>query len=181
MKLQKQDRQGVRTPAELEQKYDLGGMSPSSVRDYAKLARSVEQLNTTLAQFMGATNTSISKLIQEVSDMKTSLSDFMTYVDEKFEEYHPTFSITYNLTNCVSSNESKTIAEGEAYAAVISCEDGLTLTYVNILMGSENITDAACVRTESGTVEINIASVTEHVVITAEATTGKDSTEGVDV
>jgi hypothetical protein len=163
--MRKQDRQGVRTPADLERKYPLGNIPSGQATNNAMLAKQVEQLTTTLAQFMGRTNGTLADLSQAVEDLRT-------YVEEKFATLHPdpsvTHSIVNNLSGCTSSNTSATITQGSAYVASISCDEGLTITNVSVIMGTRDITASVCTYTGSGTVNISIASVIGDIVITAE-------------
>lgn len=53
--MSKQDRQGVRTPADIERKYNLGDIGNSTV-DLIKHATKLEQLSQTLTQFIANTN-----------------------------------------------------------------------------------------------------------------------------
>lgn len=71
------------------------------------------------------------------------------------------YSITNNLTNCVSSNGSTSVAQGNSYSATITANDGYELKSVSVTMGG------TAVSVSSGT--INIASVTGDIVITAVA------------
>lgn len=53
--MKKQDKCGVRTPSELERKYDFGSVFNGEV-SYAALSKQINLLNQTLAQFMTNTN-----------------------------------------------------------------------------------------------------------------------------
>ena len=74
------------------------------------------------------------------------------------------YSVTSNLTDCTSSNSTKSIAEGESYSATISVNDGYALSSVVVTMGGTDISSTAV----SGNT-ISIASVTGDIVITAVA------------
>lgn len=155
--MSKQDRQGVRTPEQLERKYDFGGKDSSDKQNFAKLSRQVERLSTTLTQFVSSTN--------------AALEDLRADIDKNFKKFHPEafiFAITNNLVNCVTSSDAVEIVGGEAYTAVISGVDGAVITSLVVLMGGEDITDSVCIYSDSGTAEINITSVTGDIVITAE-------------
>lgn len=58
--MSKQDRQGVRTPADIERKYDLGGMASNLGSQVS--ADDLNRLNQTLAQYTARTNALISEL-----------------------------------------------------------------------------------------------------------------------
>lgn len=75
-----------------------------------------------------------------------------------------TYTITNNLTNVTSSNGARTISDGSPYVATITANNGYELESVVITMGGKDITSTAY---SNG--NINIASVTGNVVITAKA------------
>lgn len=75
------------------------------------------------------------------------------------------YSVTNNLTNCTNSNSTKTVVEGESYTAVISPISGYKLSSVSVTMGGQ------AVSVSGG--NINIASVTGDIVITAVAVEDK--------
>ena len=60
--MSKQDRQGVRTPADIERKYDLELLAGQGERSNEKLLQQINLLNQTLAQFMATTNGKIEEL-----------------------------------------------------------------------------------------------------------------------
>lgn len=158
--MKKQDRQGVRTPADLERKYPLGNTHSDS-RNYTALARQMEQLSTTLAQFIGETKASLNALSEDVRTLS-----------EKVEELaNPTvkYSITNDLTNCTNSNTLETIAEGESYSAIIISDEGYYLSSVQVLMDYVDITGSCRVYQGSGTFEMQIESVSGDIIIIAEA------------
>ena len=76
-----------------------------------------------------------------------------------------TYTITYNLTNCSSSNTATTITEGEAYSSTISCTSAYMLQQCRVTMGGTYITAFSQTGSRKGT--ISIASVTGDIVITA--------------
>jgi hypothetical protein len=59
--MKKQDRQGVRTPADVERKYNLGRIL-SAQGSSPKLELQIQQLSQTLAQFIAKTNIEIEEL-----------------------------------------------------------------------------------------------------------------------
>lgn len=75
------------------------------------------------------------------------------------------YSITNTLTNCVSDNSATQAIEGDSYSATISANSGYELSSVAVTMGGTDITVDAV----SGG-NINIANVTDNIVITAVAT-----------
>ena len=74
------------------------------------------------------------------------------------------YSVTNNLTNCVSSNSAVQVVEGESYAAAITANSGYELESVLVTMGGADVSATAV----SGG-NITIASVTGDTVITAVA------------
>ena len=75
------------------------------------------------------------------------------------------YSITNNLTNCTSSNNTTTIEKNGSYTATITANSGYGLESVTVTMGGIDITSTAY---SNGTITIN--SVTGNIVITATAT-----------
>lgn len=61
--MSKQDRQGVRTPADIERKYNLGSLGEQTGQQSEQL----NKLNQTLNQFMATTNAEIERLSKNVA------------------------------------------------------------------------------------------------------------------
>lgn len=74
------------------------------------------------------------------------------------------YSVTNKLTYCINSNSATSVANGGSYSATISANSGYEMKSVTVTMGGTNITSSAV----SGG-NINIASVTGNIVITAVA------------
>lgn len=74
------------------------------------------------------------------------------------------YSVTGNLSNCVSSNSAVSVAQGDSYKTTITAVSGYALESVTVTMGGVDITAQAV----SGG-SISIAGVTGDVVITAVA------------
>lgn len=72
-----------------------------------------------------------------------------------------TFTVTNNLTNVTTNNNSTEILEGTAYKATLTASSGYELDTVTVTMGVD------AVDVSGG--EINISSVTGNIVITANA------------
>lgn len=85
-------------------------------------------------------------------------------IGELVKDTNTYYSITNNLTNCTNSNSATQVVEGESYSATITANSGYELESVTVTMGGVDITATAV----SGT-EINIASVSGDIVITAVA------------
>lgn len=81
------------------------------------------------------------------------------------------YSIKNNLTNCTNSNSATTIAEGESYSATITANSEYELKSVSVTMGG------SAVSVSGG--NINIASVTGNIVITAVAEEIQNEPENV--
>jgi len=60
--MSKQDRQGARTISDLERKYEFEAISGHGENSFSGLARQINSLNQTLAQFMATTNGNITEL-----------------------------------------------------------------------------------------------------------------------
>ncbi len=71
------------------------------------------------------------------------------------------YSVTKNLTNCTINNSVTQVVEGGSYSATISANSGYTLDSVNVTMGGSPVSVSGG--------NINIASVTGDIVITAVA------------
>ena len=80
------------------------------------------------------------------------------------DEVENTYSITYNLTNTISSNNSAVIVEGEAYNSTITAKSGYLLDSVTVIMGGVDISSTAY---DSGVISID--TVTGDIIITSNA------------
>lgn len=76
------------------------------------------------------------------------------------------YSITNSLTNVSNSNGATSIREGRSYSATLSLAQDASLDSISITMGGVDITSSAW---DASTMAINIASVTNNIVITAVA------------
>lgn len=75
-----------------------------------------------------------------------------------------TYTITYNLTDCTTSNNAKRIDANTKYSATITATTGHTLNSITVTMGGVDVTSSVV---NNNTITIN--SVTGNVVITAKA------------
>ena len=75
-----------------------------------------------------------------------------------------TYTITNNLTNVSSDNDSASVTAGESYTATLTAADGYEMDSVSVTMGGADITS-----TVYADGVVNIAAVTGNVVITANA------------
>lgn len=78
----------------------------------------------------------------------------------------PSYTVTNNLTNCITNNNQSSLIEGSSYSAEITANNGYTLdgATVQITMGGTDITASAY---NNGA--ISIPAVTGNVVITISA------------
>ena len=72
------------------------------------------------------------------------------------------YSVTNNLTNCTNSNTATRVDHGIAYSATITANEGYEISSITAKMGSTTLSVVDNT--------INIASVTNDIVITATAT-----------
>ena len=86
-----------------------------------------------------------------------------------------TYSVTYNLTNCTSTNTSTVVEENYSYKATITPVDSASLDSVTVTMGGVDITSTAYA---DGS--IYIEEVTGDIVITASATVKLSYTNVID-
>lgn len=84
-----------------------------------------------------------------------------------------TYSVTNNITNCVTSNSSTFVLKNSSYTAILTPNIGYTLATVTVTMGDVDITSTVY---ESTTKTISINNVTGNIVITATCTMTGDST-----
>ena len=75
------------------------------------------------------------------------------------------YIITYNLTNCTSSNTSEDIFAGTSYSTKITPNSGYTMSGIIVTMGGIDITNTVVDSNNN----INISSVTGDITITATA------------
>lgn len=78
------------------------------------------------------------------------------------------YTITRNLTNCTSSNNTSSVAQGAAYSTTVTPNSGSELLNVAITMGGTDVTSTVYTY-QNGNAVINIPSVTGNVVITVQA------------
>ena len=84
-----------------------------------------------------------------------------------------TYSVTNNITNCVTSNSSTFVLKNSSYTAILTPNIGYTLDTVTVTMGGVDITSTAY---ESTTKTISINNATGNIVITASCTMTGDNT-----
>ena len=79
--MKKQDRCGVRTASDLEQKYNLGGLAGNATSN-ARLEAQTQQLNQTLSQFIANTNARF----EEIEEIETIGTHFYSGVPSLLNE-----------------------------------------------------------------------------------------------
>lgn len=79
----KQDRQGVRTPADVERKYNLSEYL-NTEGNYAKIMSALNQLSTTLGQFQANTSSRLSVLERAI--LPTKGENFYTFSDKTLSD-----------------------------------------------------------------------------------------------
>lgn len=79
----KQDRQGVRTPAELERKYNLSEYLNTEA-SYTKIMNALNQLTSSLSQFQANTNSRLSVLERAILPTKGEI--FYTFSDKTLSD-----------------------------------------------------------------------------------------------
>lgn len=106
-----------------------------------------------------------------IVDLAKDLADVSTFFDtvttpDSLQPKTPvtTYSITNTLTGCTTNNPATSVISGNAYAATITANTGLTLGTVTVTMGGTDISSTAV----SGGA-ITIPAVSGAVVITATA------------
>jgi hypothetical protein len=135
--MSKQDRQGVRTPTDIERKYDLGQLSAARGLS-AKQEESLNQMSQTLNQYMATTNAKIeeleeaSKLPEDVltqedltGAINTALSQAKDSGEFKGEDGDDGFSPTVAVTEIEGGHRvTITDAEGTETFDVMDGEGG---------------------------------------------------------
>ena len=87
-----------------------------------------------------------------------------------------TYTITRNLANCTSSNNTSSVTQGASYSTTVTPNSGYELMNVAITMGGTNVTSSVY-KYQNGNAVINIPSVTGNVVITVQATSSGGGTD----
>lgn len=111
---------------------------------------------------MGGENVPVTNGIINISNVTGNIIIIATATKEDEPTPANTYTITNNLTNCVSNNQMASITEGSSYSAQISANSGYELGSITCTMGGTNIP------VNNG--NISIANVTGNIVITATAT-----------
>lgn len=78
--MSKQDRQGVRTPAGLDQKYNLGAAFKNQAAANEKMTSEMNLQNMTMRQFVSYVAAAITKIEVTLRSMKMTLEDLSSKV-----------------------------------------------------------------------------------------------------
>lgn len=167
--MSRQDRQGVRTAAELERKYDFAkGFAEvmGVARDSQETA--MRAANTAKEAKQAAEEAKRSATTIELFDIDGGIKVKIT--DKEGEKWlvipggtieKSSYSVTNNLTDVTTNNTNVVVSNGERYSAILTPTIG-KITSIVVTMGGKDVT---------GTVYSNgvitIPSVTGDIVITA--------------
>jgi len=141
--MSKQDRQGVRTPSDLERKYNFGQVFADQQTENSRQGDLISRLNQTLAQFMAYATGALETLGKDLDEAEVAISNLET--------------ATSSLGNRLSKTETD-IFEHEQ--AILSLEERMATAEGNIsgLNGT-----ATSLGTRIGSVEGSITSLEERV------------------
>lgn len=82
--MSKQDRQGARTPAALDQRYNLGGRFSKLEEQDAKQSREMTRQNMTIGEFIPYASAFLSRLEKDITALRKDLNDTITSFNKKF-------------------------------------------------------------------------------------------------
>ena len=94
--MSKQDRQGARTPANLEQKYSFGRVFSQQERENARQNEEMNQQNLTMKQFISYASTTIEQLQKDVAAVNETIKS-LSAKDKALEESNS--SLSSQITN----------------------------------------------------------------------------------
>lgn len=98
--------------------------------------------------------------------------------DEPDEPVVTTYTITRELINVTSSNNQNSVAEGAAYTATLTADEGYVLDNVTVTMGGVDVTTTAW---KAATSSIIIANVTGNLVVAAAASKANIQSEVLEI
>ena len=108
-------------------------------------ATNVEEALEELFQFVSNGKTLIASAITDMGIITSNTDDFQTMANNiKAITGSPgvaTYTITNNLTNCRTNNETTSINGNSAYSATISPNEGYSLNAISVTMGDTDITN----------------------------------------
>lgn len=110
-----------------------------------------------------------SKTTNNIQQIRQFVRDRLIYTDGYIGSLG-NYTVTYNLTNCSSTNTIRYSVSGDAYETTISPDENYEIDSVTVTMGGVDITSSCYL---NGV--INIPSVTGDVIITATAKVGQNA------
>lgn len=114
--MSKQDRQGVRTPTDIERKYNLGQIAGSK-NDTSKLGIQMSQLKQTVVQYMTETNNELESLKESIDELDSGESEDISAA-----------IIPHILP---SGTDFDTVRTPNVYVGAVQLGDGTTANYGN--------------------------------------------------
>lgn len=79
------------------------------------------------------------------------------------------YTITYNLVNVKSDNNTRAVKHGAAYVATLTKTAEVSVVVQKVTMGGVDITASAVSQTANETATVSIENVTGNIVVTAQA------------
>lgn len=133
----------------------------NTAADAKSVGDAIEKLK---ASGSGLNNTAINLLISILKSALYSTNQSKNINDLEIALSGMVYSITYNLINVTINNTSSVAKEDSSYTAMLTATDGYELDSITVIMGDVDITSTVCAGGD-----INITSVTDDIVITANA------------
>ena len=104
---------------------------------------------------IGELNSQIALILDRINHLEDNSSSIPTV---------KTYSVTYNLNNVISSNNTTLLTENSSYSTTLTTDDNFTISNVTVTVADVNVTDSVY---SNGV--INIGNVTGNIVITVTA------------
>lgn len=105
--MSKRDRQGVRTPAGLDQKYNLGGRFSKLEEQDAKQSREMTRQTMTIGEFIPYATSCLSRLDKEVAALRQGMSGNTTSFEKKLAEVQQSISQIHLTLSGINETLSK--------------------------------------------------------------------------
>ena len=99
---------------------------------------------------------------QQVAWINEHGQDYYDVLEDALYASSAHHTITNTLTHCTTSNNAVSIGDNKSYSTTLTPDTDYAITYVQVTMGSTDITSTAY---NSTTNEINIAHVTDDITI----------------
>lgn len=97
----------------------------------------------------------------------TLVQDHMQYLESKYSQSQVTYSVTNNLTNCITDNSVTEIQSDDVYLAKITPSSG-TIISIYVFMGGVDVTSDVYFSNEDVNI-VSIGVITGDIVISATA------------